>query len=329
MNQKKLKPHVEEWVKDGLLQPDQAEKILSRYPHSGTNYWMIAFAVIGSTLILGGFGMIISSNWQSIPDSVKFISALLLLAASMIFGIEAQRRNWARAWWECAYLAAAILPVLIIGLTSQIFHVQGKATNLMIVWVLMIVPVTLFTRSVSAWVVQILAVMSLFICAADEKFLGQSFQFDDWCVGWMFFGAALSLVSQLWAKLRETVQRDLGEFWGILIIFIAGYAWGLESDYWPLIWLVLFLASLGLIYRGYLYDKAHQVNIGFVMVALVLLSVFFRIVEDLADTGLIFVGGGIVIILTVWLLNRLRKKVLDKSVPADQVMNSDGQGEKS
>lgn len=312
MNQKKLKPHVEDWVKDGLLQPDQAEKILSRYPHTGSNYWVSAFIIIGSLLILGGIILVISSNWQDIPGGVKFGCLLLLLIGSTVLGVETQRRKFSRVWWENAYLAAAIFPLLGMGLVSQIFHVQGKSSGLMLAWVIATAPLPLLTRSLSTWVVQILAFMSLFICLKDEKFLGTNTNFESWCVSWMVFGVILVLVSKLWLKVNERVQHDVGEFWGILMFFVAAYTWGLEEKNWQIIWLCIFLAAMALIYRGYLKDKVHQVNIGFVMVALILLSVFIRVANSMFNTGLFFILGGLIIVLTVWGLIYLRNKLLVK-----------------
>ncbi|MDX6766190.1 MAG: DUF2157 domain-containing protein [Candidatus Methylacidiphilales bacterium] len=310
MNQKQLKPHLEEWSRKGLIQPTQAEAILALYPTSGRNYWTIAFAVIGTFLILGGVILILSSNWEDIPDTVKMAGLLALLAASLITGVEAQRRGMNRAWWECGYLGAAVFPLLGLMLVSQIFHVQGKATGLVLVWTLATLPLPLLTRSVSTWVVQILALMSLLICAKEDGYLGARYDFHQWCQVWMAFGGLLALLSQAWHRVGEKIQAGLGEFWGLLMVFIAAYVWGFELKPWFGWWTLVFLGALGLIYRGYLRAKAHQVNMGFVMVALVTLSVFFRLVGTMFNTGLIFIAGGGMIILTVWGLNRIRKQVL-------------------
>lgn len=312
MNQKTLKPHVEQWTRDGLIQPAQAEAILSLYPGAGRNYWMIAFAVIGTFLILGGIILIISSNWRDIPNGVKMAGLMALLVASMITGTESQKKGMPRAWWECAYLGASVFPLLGLMLISQIFHVQGKATGLVLAWLVATAVLPVLTRSVSSWVVQILALMSLFICGVEDGYLGPRYHFDQWCLGWIAFGGLLALASNLWLLAGQKIQRDVGEFWGILTVFIAAYTWGFDVKHWFGLWSLVFFAALGLIYRGYLRSKEHQVNTGFVMVALVTLSVFFRLVGTMFHTGLIFIAGGGMIILTVWGLNRLRRRVLEK-----------------
>lgn len=312
MNQTHLKPHLEAWTREGLIQPAQAEAILARYPVTGRNYWMVAFAVIGSVLILGGIILLISSNWQNIPPLMKMAGLLALLAASTITAVESQRRGMHRAWWECASLGAAVFPLLGLMLISQIFHVQGKPTGLILVWTLATAALPLLTRSVSAWVVQILALMSLLICAIDDRFLGARYSFEQWCLAWIAFGGLLAFASQLWARAGLRIQRDVGEFWGVLTVFIAAYVLGFDVDAWFGLWLLVFLGALGLIWRGTTTARPHQVNVGFVMVALVILSTFFRLVGTMAHTGLIFIAGGGMIILTVWGLNRLRRGVLQR-----------------
>jgi uncharacterized membrane protein len=310
MNQNELKPHIERWKDAGILKPEQGDAILALYPQSGRNYWMLAFAVIGSLLILGGIILIISSNWQNIPAGLKLTGLLALLAASTITGVEAQRRGMHRAWWECGYLGAAVFPLLGLMLISQIFHIQGKPTGLILVWVIATAALPYLSRSVAAWVVQILALMSLLICGIRDGYLGLIYRFEQWCQAWIFFGVVLALVSQGWGLLRERIQRDVGEFWGVLTAFVAAYIWGFECRSWSALWLTVFLAALGLIYSGYVRNKTHQVNVGFVMVALIILSVFFRLAGTMFHTGLIFIVGGGMIILTVWGLNRLRRQLL-------------------
>lgn len=312
MNQHQLQPHLRSWVRDGLIQPAQAEAILARYPATGRNYWMLAFAIIGAVLILGGIILIIASNWQNIPPLVKLSGLLILLTASTITAAETQRRGWPRAWWECAYLGASAFPLLGLMLISQIFHVQGKATGLVLTWVIATAALPILSRSVSAWVVQILALMSLLICTIEDRVFGIAFDFHQWCLAWIAFGALLALTSRLWTRAGLPIQRDVGEFWGILTIFITAYLWGFEAKAWFGLWCLVFLASLALIYRGSHIGKPHQVNVGFVMVALIILSVFFRLVGTMAETGVIFISGGLAILTTVWGLNRLRKNILHR-----------------
>lgn len=316
-NQRKLGPEVEKWVADGLIISDQAKRILERYPKSGHNYWLIAFSAIGSLLMLLGISLLIASNWDDIPDLVKFVSLLLLLAGSTALAVESQRLGWHRAWWECGYLAAAVFPLLGLGLISQIFHVDGKASGLFLAWTLLIAALPYLTRSVSSFVMLLLGIMSVNACLLDENYY-------DWIskdgtrmfsLTYLFFGVVCAVLSQGWKRMGEPVMGDVGEFWGLLIGFVAAYIYGLDffresSHHWFWVWLAVFVAALGLIYFGYLREKAHQVNLGFVMVALTILSVFFRLVGTMMNTGLIFIVGGGAILICVLGLNHVRRRLL-------------------
>ncbi len=308
--QKQLKPELDSWIRDGLLEASSAELILKRYPLSGKNYWVIAFASIGSILCLAGIILLIAGNWQDISAPLKFGGLLALLAGSLTLGVETQRRGWHRAWWECAYLAAAIFPLLGVVLISQIFHVYGKATDLMVFWILAIAPLPFLTRSVGSFVVWLLAWMSLLICFVDESHLQHDF--ETFCGAFIVFGLVTAFVSKGWLKLGENILHEVGEFWGLLCALIAAYVLGFEVKAWELLWFAVFLACLGLIYRGYSVNRPHQVNMGFVMVALIILSVFFRLIGSMLDTGLMFIAGGGTLLAVVYGANRLRRQVLEK-----------------
>jgi uncharacterized membrane protein len=312
-NQRKLGSEVGKWVADGLIDSGQAKRILERYPKSGHNYWLIAFAAIGSLLMLTGISLLIASNWESIPALFKFVCLLLLLAGTMTLGIEAQRLGWHRAWWECSYLAAAVFPLLGLALISQIFHTDGKASLLFLAWAISIAALPWLTRSVSSLVMLLLAVMSVNACLLDEDFYdrwGTIRDFEALCFSYLAFGVLCAVLSQLWRRVNEPVLADVGEFWGLLIGFIAGYVYGFDGHPWFLIWFLVFAAAMGLIYFGYLRERVHQVNLGFVMVALVILSIFFRLVGTMMDTGLIFIIGGGVILVCVLGLNHVRRRLL-------------------
>lgn len=310
LNQKSLRAETNRWVRDGLVTQEQAEKILGLYPASPRNYAFIAFAVIGSVLLLTGIILILSSNWRDIPNEVKFAGLLMLMAGSWVLGIESQRRNWPRAWWECAYLAAAIFPLLGMMLISQIFHIQGEPKNLLLAWTAAITPLPIFSRSVSTFVIWIIALLNYTWFQMD--FWEWIHDFDSFVLTFMIFGLALAALSQLWILLGERTQRNVGEFWGLFIALIMGYAYGFREHLWLLVWFLEFLFCLGMIYRGYRCERANQVNLGFVMVALLILSVFFRLAGTMMDTGLLFIVGGIVMLAVVYGINRLRRQVLRK-----------------
>lgn len=301
----KLKPEVDAWIAEGVISNDQGNRILARYPIEARNYWLAALVVIGSVLCLGGIILLIASNWQEIPAGVKLTGLLLLLIGSTTVGVEAQRRAKPRVISECGFLGAAVFPLLGLTLISQIFHLDGKMSTLVATWFAAIAPLPFLSRSLSSWIIWILAGGWLYGTWLSEQ--NYFDEFSIFCGAYVAFGAGLALASQLW---RTHPQQMVGEFMGVFIAGMAAYLLAFDVTHWFALWTGLFGAAIGLIYWGYRTARVHQVNFAFVMIALVLLSTFIRLVGTMAKTGTIFLIGGLLMIAIAWGLNRLRRQVL-------------------
>ncbi len=318
ISQKRLRPESDAWVRDGIISEEQAARLLARYPATDRNPGLIALAIIGSVLCLTGIALVVASNWDVIPAVAKLAVLLAMLAGSTIFAVETQRRSdAARGWWESGYLGAAIFPLLGLALISQIFHVAGRVSDLFLVWTLAIAALPILSRSVSAFLVFLFSVALLLGSAqADHRWMWEArHNFVVGCTTFLIFGGITALLSQLWLKFSERLLRDVGEFFGLFAAFGAAYLLGFDvGSSWPLIWLGVFVAALALIALGYRRERIHQVNLGFTMVGLTVLSTFFRLVGTMFNTGLIFIGGGLVIILCVVILERLRRRLLKRLI---------------
>lgn len=327
LTQSQLKPEIDGWVADGVIQPAQGASILARYPAAdGHGRMMGIFIGIGVVLILGGISLVIASNWRDIPAVVKMGGLLLLLATTTAAGIEAKSRGLGRAWWEGAFSIASALPLLGLALISQIFHVSGKASGLFFAWVLLIFMVPWLTRSVGAFIVFLIAVFCLqqawlhdyvrLWLASDTRWWSGEFTLQ--ILGAAAFGLGCAALSRLWLRLGETAQATAGEYLGILIFFIAAYTYGFETKpfdaktAWPFVWLIVFVFALLLIYRAVrIGDRAHQLNLGFVIIGLVLMSTYLRLVGTMLNTGLIFLSGGALILVCAFVLARWRRRLLE------------------
>ena len=309
-SQKELRPQVDGWTQAGLITTDQAVGILARYPPTAPRRWPVAFLILGGLLCLGGVILIVSSNWQAIPAPVKLGSLVALLAGSYVLGIETQRNGRSRAWWEIGYLGAAVFPFLGLMLVSQIFHLGGNPFTLLLMWTVAITPLPFLTRSVSAFLVWLFAVLSLSIDLPEGLHVPWwGFQTITWIVAG--YGVACALASQWWIKVGESALREVGEYFGVVTALTSVFVLGCDLNHtWFAVWLLVFVASLGLIARGYLGERIHQVNVGFCFVGLVILATFLRLVGTMFDTGLIFIVGGLIIITGVSALEFLRRRVV-------------------
>lgn len=331
LNQSHLKPEIAGWVAAGVIQPAQGASILARYPAAdGVGKMMGIFIGIGAVLILGGIALVIASNWREIPAPVKMGGLLLLLAGAGVAGIEAKTLDWARAWWEGAFTFASVLPLLGLALISQIFHVTGKATGLFLGWTLLILLLPWLTRSVGAFIVFLIAAFCLqqawlheyvrLWVGSDTRWWSGEFVMQ--ILGAAAFGVICAVLSRAWLRFGETAQATAGEYLGILIFFVAAYIYGFDArpfdpkSAWPFVWLIVFVFALLLIYRAVrLGDRAHQLNLGFVMVGLVIMSTYIRLVGTMMNTGLVFLSGGALFLACAFGLARWRRQLRPAPTP--------------
>ena len=305
-----LRREVQRWVDEAIISPAQAEVILARSGNPGGGRWLLIYAAIGSVLCLAGVTLLIASNWQQIPALVKFGGLLALLAGGSVFAIEAQARGGHRAGWECGYLVAAVCPLLGLALISQIFHLDGTMSGLMATWFGAIAILPFASRSVAAFVVWIVAGYAwLGIWLGEVSWLNH---FREAAFIYMGVGAGLAAASQLWMRVNAKPQRAVGEFMGVATFAVMGWLAGFDLKAWVPYWAALFLVALGWIWLSLERERPHQLNVGFVLVGLLILSTFLRLAGTMADTGMLFITGGVALLVTVWLLHWLRRLLLNR-----------------
>ncbi|MEO6052842.1 MAG: DUF2157 domain-containing protein [Chthoniobacterales bacterium] len=315
MNKNHLKKETDKWLSQQIIDDGQQKRILALYPDSGRNYWMLAFGVIGVVLCLGGISLIVASNWKEIPALLKFICALLLLIGSTVFAIESRRRKMPAGYSEACWLIASALPLLCLALISQIFHLEGKTSDLFLIWVILISPLPFLSGSVTSLVALLISITALIgVEMADWN----SLSFSQGCLIFIAWGVICFLAAQLCRCGHAVSQWIIAEFWGLVTALLTIYVWGFATffrsgyDLWISKWFGIFLICLGLIFRGYRYARPHQVNLGFVFIALVIVSTFIRLVGSMMHTGLIFIIGGLGLLILVFCLERLRRGVLGR-----------------
>jgi hypothetical protein len=158
-----------EWVERGLLSEAQRAAVValeqSRPDESGRRL-QFTVALLGSALVLTGVALIISANWQQITDWTKIGGIAALLAAA-----------WSGGWWlrvepgrhpktgEAVLMVGAVLFLLAIALVSQVFHLDARPANGLLVWLVGIAAVPWLTRSMAA---QFVVLGGLLVWAAFE-----------------------------------------------------------------------------------------------------------------------------------------------------------------
>lgn len=317
LNQTLLRPEARQWVRDGLITEENAERLLQRYPLSGRNIWLGVFAVIGCLLCLAGIILLIAHNWQGIAPLTKLGTLLALLAGSAVLGVETQRCNAPRAWWECGYFALSLFPLLGLMLVSQIFHVSGDPTLLFLIWAIVIAPLPFLTGSISSYAMWLIATFAVLVCVCSEDWLDLPYTKNHY-YAWLFviWGAVCAVGSAFWGAGRYRPQRYLGQLIGFAVSLSAVYVLGFMIDEWFAAWLVLFVYAMALIWYGFYENLRRLVDLGLAFVMLTILSVFIRLVDDMLNTGLIFVGGGLLILCGVIAFYYIRRTLMRRMLSA-------------
>ncbi len=117
---------IEQLEAAGLITPEQAAAIAEHFRLNGGQRWnwlMLSMCSLAGALILGGIIMLISANWESIPDLVKMAVAMVMLLGFWV------------TWWrmrETKPLIAEVFGLLgggmwvgSIALYGQIFQLQN------------------------------------------------------------------------------------------------------------------------------------------------------------------------------------------------------------
>lgn len=324
LTQQQLRPELESWAKDGLVDPARIPDILGRYPEGDAgSKIMVIFVALGAISVLSGIALIIGANWQDIAPLTKIAGFLLLLLGVGLLAIRLKASEVHPGLWDSACTAWAVLPLLGLALVSQIFHADGRMSTLLFAWLVLILPLPLLTRSRGVFAVFLIGLFFALVVDLRHYLPNSNAGFFRWfdvhCLAVVAYGVAAAILSQGWRWWGEEGLVRLGEYLGTLSALGALYTFGFSDtvrSWWIILWALAVALSLVVVMRGVrLGDRPSQVNVGFVIIGLVLLSIYLRLAGSMMDTAFVFFTGGAVFFGLGWVLHRLRKFALASARP--------------
>ncbi|HEU4402339.1 MAG TPA: DUF2157 domain-containing protein [Candidatus Polarisedimenticolia bacterium] len=138
---------IETWVREGLVTAEQGERLAARYRMGGTPSRLIGvITLIGGGLIASGLALVIANNWERLSDWTKIVGLLLLMIGFYAGGFEARGRGFARSGDALLMIGAALF-LCGIALVAQIFHLNSRPPNGVLLWLVAIVPIAYMLRS--------------------------------------------------------------------------------------------------------------------------------------------------------------------------------------
>lgn len=256
------------WVAEGIITGTQREALLARHPatadvpadaphatapataetaaesHRSNNRFVAILGMIGGALLLTGICLVISSNWQAIGDWTKIGGLIALLIGSYAAGwrLGIAPGNFPRTGDACFMLGAGLL-LAGIALVSQIFHLNSRPPNGVLVWWIGIAAVPWLVRSVGAqflslaagllWLGMEMAQPDSWLSAVTEHF-----RYYDEQLFFVFAAVYLLLGLTIWLAgiaLRGSRRADFSgmhEKWGALLVCAGLYAFGFIRHSW-------------------------------------------------------------------------------------------------
>ena len=235
------------WVGEGLITTNQRTLLLARHPlrSGGAHRFLAILAGIGGTLLVVGVSLIIKSNWEAIGDWVKISGLVALLAGAYGLGwrLKIAPGNFPKSGEACLAVGAMFF-LLGIALVSQIFHIDSRPPNGVLLWWVGIVALPWLTRSKLMQLVSVLAGTTWFateLSARDSwlRLLENQVRWDgrsefQLMAGAVFLvGVTLTLFGFGLRRGRHEQFAALHEKLGLILscwsLYVLGFSWSAHN----------------------------------------------------------------------------------------------------
>ncbi len=235
------------WVDDGVVTAAQRDLILARHPvpeHSA-NRFLAILATIGGSLLLVGVSLIIKANWEEIGDWFKIAGLVALLAGTYTLGwrFKIQPGLYPKVGDACL-MVAAVCFLLGIALVSQIFHIDSRPANGVLLWWAGIVVLPWLTRAKGMQAVSVVAGLTWYgmELASDDSWIHLSPVLSDndayqYAGIGLLLGLALFLFGLGLRHGRHEYFAGLHEKFGLMLVcwmlYILGFTW--STEHWHMV----------------------------------------------------------------------------------------------
>jgi uncharacterized membrane protein len=244
---RRLEQEIKLWLKEGIILPEQKERILARYKvlkkadeKAGPGRLITTISILGSILIGVGIILFIASNWSAIPQWGRLAIIFSSMIASYGFGfyLRYEAQNYPKVGASLILLGSLIFGAAIF-LIAQIYHISVHYPNGPLLWGLFVLPLAYLVRYKSLIFVAILVLLTWLGMEASFWITGSGYR-EPFTMVFLFCMAGITLwgvgvMHRGWESLRIISSPYI--LIGSLVTFFAGYlltfnlyALGLKSD---------------------------------------------------------------------------------------------------
>lgn len=333
MKRTDIKELVDGWEQKGLVTAEQADRMLAdanQYVGERSSMKLInVISTVGALTLALGFLLLIAANWSTFARETKLVFALLLPIVPLCVAY------WAlvvRSSKRMAFRAANIVGIILIGgalsLIGQMYNLEPNMLNLFGIWTLLSIPF-LFVFEKEENVALSLILFGFAIFAGFVELFGNRYQYEEliFVIMTIVYLLYTYLVYRGGAALREhavwkgsaRMMRLLAGAVSTFILFLTTFMFYAElitsAFYWPATAEVPISIALNLLFIGFLFFvlvRAYQHDeegAGTMVIrwfGIYLIAKYITLFNDMFDTGLLFVVGGILLVAGGWVLENKR-----------------------
>lgn len=208
-----LRRQVSDWVSAGLIETDHARRLLEYHSQTtagqGRNLMGVIMSSIAGLFVLTGIILLIAEHWNGIPRGIKLLGGLILLSGFQGIGwFWKDNADAIRRWIAQGFLLAGGGMILgMIALVSQIYNLNSRPPNGVLLWLLLLAPMPWLTRSTSLWLMALgvfTSWLGMEFAEPDSLLYAQNFSGGVWL--WTMLGLILWSV----AEARRTTFHPIG-----------------------------------------------------------------------------------------------------------------------
>lgn len=144
---------IKEWLDSGVINQDQASKMLldvqQKSKEEKSNKFIVAISTIGAILLGIGAILLVASNWRGMHNIIKVLIMLISTFGAYYLGylFKYHKNNLPKVGVSLFFLGALLFGASVF-LIAQIYHVNANAHSLMLIWLIGILPLIYAFRSV-------------------------------------------------------------------------------------------------------------------------------------------------------------------------------------
>lgn len=135
--EKWLLGELERWAAEGMVTPEQAERLKARYRDDGRgiNWTLVVFASLGAILLGLGVILLFAHNWDKMHKFLKLAVIFAGLVGAHWGGVALKRKGGRFAGaGEALHLFGTMLFGAGIWLIAQIYHIEEHYPNAFMFW---------------------------------------------------------------------------------------------------------------------------------------------------------------------------------------------------